>query len=38
MILKSKFSYTEIGSFSLASYPYVLKVLWSPLVDTVSLW
>lgn len=26
-------SYTDIGLFSLASYPYTLKILWSPIVD-----
>jgi PAT family acetyl-CoA transporter-like MFS transporter 1 len=26
-------SYTEIGIFSFASYPYTFKLLWSPIVD-----
>ncbi|KAL3680660.1 hypothetical protein R1sor_023616 [Riccia sorocarpa] len=34
-ILKSQASYTEVGIFSLAGYPYSLKLLWSPVVDTV---
>lgn len=34
-ILKSKASYTEIGIFSLAAYPYSMKLLWSPIVDTI---
>ncbi|GAQ86199.1 MFS transporter, PAT family, solute carrier family 33 (acetyl-CoA transportor), member 1,ACATN, SLC33A1 [Klebsormidium nitens] len=34
-ILKSKASYTEIGIFTLAAYPYSMKLLWSPIVDTV---
>ncbi|CAG8539953.1 5879_t:CDS:10 [Paraglomus occultum] len=32
-LLKSKLSYGQIGIFSLASYPYSLKLLWSPIVD-----
>jgi len=34
-LLKSHLSYGEIGVFSLASYPYSLKLLWSPIVDAV---
>jgi PAT family acetyl-CoA transporter-like MFS transporter 1 len=34
-LLKSHMSYAEIGVFSLASYPYSLKLLWSPFVDAV---
>lgn len=34
-ILKSKVSYSQVGIFSLASYPYSLKLLWSPIVDAV---
>ncbi|KAL0466678.1 acetyl-coenzyme A transporter 1 domain-containing protein [Neurospora intermedia] len=34
-LLKSKLSYAEIGVFSLASYPYSLKLLWSPIVDAI---
>lgn len=26
-------TYAEIGAFSLATYPYALKLLWAPLVD-----
>lgn len=32
-LLKEHLSYGEIGIFSLASYPYSLKLLWSPIVD-----
>ena len=35
-LLKRHMSYAEIGVFSLASYPYSLKLLWSPIVD--ALW
>ncbi|KAK3393102.1 acetyl-coenzyme A transporter 1 [Podospora didyma] len=35
-LLKNHMSYGEIGIFSLASYPYSLKLLWSPIVD--ALW
>lgn len=34
-ILKGKVSYSQVGIFSLASYPYSLKLLWSPIVDAV---
>lgn len=34
-LLKSYFSYGQIGVFSLASYPYSLKLLWSPIVDAI---
>ncbi|ANB13530.1 hypothetical protein AWJ20_1826 [Sugiyamaella lignohabitans] len=34
-LLKSNLSYTQIGVFSFASYPYSLKVLWSPVVDAI---
>ena len=34
-LLKPKFSYSQIAVFSLASYPYSLKLLWSPIVDAV---
>lgn len=34
-LLKNHMSYSEIGVFSLASYPYSLKLLWSPFVDAV---
>eukprot|EP00871_Galdieria_phlegrea_P001239 jgi/Galph1/2115/GphlegSOOS_G782.1 len=33
-MLQEKASYTQIGVFSLATYPYSLKLLWSPLVDS----
>ncbi|CAK7271058.1 hypothetical protein SEPCBS119000_004406 [Sporothrix epigloea] len=34
-LLKKHMSYSEIGVFTLASYPYSLKLLWSPIVDAV---
>lgn len=34
MNLKSNYNYSEIGIFLLCSYPFSLKVLWSPFVDT----
>ena len=34
-LLKSHLSYGQIGIYSLASYPYSLKLLWSPIVDAV---
>lgn len=32
-ILKAKLSYGQVGIFTLATYPYSLKLLWSPIVD-----
>ena len=34
-LLKPYVSYSQLGVFSLASYPYSLKLLWSPIVDAV---
>ncbi|KAK9463125.1 acetyl-coenzyme A transporter 1-domain-containing protein [Lipomyces oligophaga] len=34
-MLKSKLSYGQVGLFSLASYPYSMKLLWSPIVDAI---
>ena len=34
-LLQSKASYTQIGIFSVASYPYSFKLLWSPIVDSI---
>ena len=34
-LLKSHLSYGQIGIFSLATYPYSLKLLWSPIIDAV---
>ena len=34
-LLKYKLSYGEIGVFTLASYPYSMKLLWSPIVDAI---
>ncbi|KAA1102188.1 hypothetical protein PGT21_036622 [Puccinia graminis f. sp. tritici] len=33
-LLRARLSYSQIGLFSLASYPYSLKLLWSPIVDS----
>ena len=32
-LLKPKLSYSQLGVFSLATWPYSLKLLWSPIVD-----
>lgn len=32
-MLKERLSYTQVGIFTFASYPYSLKLLWSPVVD-----
>ncbi|KAJ1679955.1 hypothetical protein EV182_000979 [Spiromyces aspiralis] len=34
-LLKEKLSYAEIGMFTLASYPYSIKLVWSPIVDSI---
>ncbi|ORX56904.1 MFS general substrate transporter [Hesseltinella vesiculosa] len=34
-LLKAHLSYSQIGIFSLSSWPYSLKLLWSPVVDAV---
>ncbi|QSL64609.1 hypothetical protein MERGE_001910 [Pneumocystis wakefieldiae] len=34
-LLQPHLSFTSLGFFSLASYPYSLKLFWSPIVDTV---
>ena len=34
-LLRSSMSYTAVGLFSLASYPYSFKLLWSPIVDSL---
>lgn len=34
-ILERKLSYTQLGLFSLSGYPYSLKLLWSPVVDSL---
>lgn len=34
-LLRSKLSYSQIGIFSLSTYPYSLKLLWSPIVDSI---
>ena len=35
--LKTYFNYSEIGIFLLCSYPFSLKILWSPIIDTYYL-
>jgi PAT family acetyl-CoA transporter-like MFS transporter 1 len=35
LLLKKHVSYTQMGIFTLASYPYSLKLFWSPIVDAV---
>lgn len=34
-LLQSKLSMTQMGLFSISSYPYSFKLLWSPIVDSV---
>jgi MFS transporter, PAT family, solute carrier family 33 (acetyl-CoA transportor), member 1 len=34
-LLKAKLSYGQVGIFSLASYPYSMKLAWSPIVDAI---
>ncbi|KAF3903337.1 hypothetical protein AA313_de0205836 [Arthrobotrys entomopaga] len=34
-LLKSKLSYAQIGTFTLAAYPYSMKLAWSPIVDAI---
>ncbi|KAI5832121.1 hypothetical protein K523DRAFT_268445 [Schizophyllum commune Tattone D] len=34
-LLKDHLSYSQLATFSLSSYPYSLKLLWSPIVDAV---
>ncbi|EGV61475.1 hypothetical protein PSN45_000143 [Yamadazyma tenuis] len=34
-ILKTKLTYSQVGIFSLAAYPYSMKLLWSPIVDAM---
>ncbi|KAG6837899.1 hypothetical protein H0H93_013052 [Arthromyces matolae] len=34
-LLREHLSYSQLATFSLASYPYSLKLLWSPIVDSV---
>ncbi|KAJ9530273.1 hypothetical protein QJQ45_023560, partial [Haematococcus lacustris] len=34
-MLQSRLSYSQLGTFSLAAYPYSLKLLWSPVVDSL---
>ncbi|KAL4068251.1 acetyl-coenzyme A transporter 1-domain-containing protein [Scleroderma yunnanense] len=33
-ILRDHLSYSQLGIFALSNYPYSLKLLWSPLVDS----
>jgi hypothetical protein len=34
-LLREHLSYAQLGTFALSSYPYSLKLLWSPIVDSV---
>lgn len=34
-LLQERASYTQIGIFSIAAYPYSFKLFWSPLVDSL---
>ncbi|KAH9244049.1 hypothetical protein BASA81_018589 [Batrachochytrium salamandrivorans] len=34
VLLKSKLGYSDLALFSLSSYPYSMKLLWSPIVDS----
>ncbi|KAL0950664.1 hypothetical protein HGRIS_007449 [Hohenbuehelia grisea] len=34
-LLREHLSYSQLGTFALSSYPYSLKLLWSPIVDSV---
>lgn len=34
LLKSSKLTYSQVGLFSLATYPYSLKILWSPIVDS----
>ncbi|EMD41540.1 hypothetical protein CERSUDRAFT_79154 [Gelatoporia subvermispora B] len=36
-ILRDHLSYSELGTFSIAGWPYSLKLFWSPIVDSVFL-
>ncbi|KAJ7596762.1 acetyl-coenzyme A transporter 1-domain-containing protein [Mycena floridula] len=33
-LLKDSLSYSQLATFALSSYPYSLKLLWSPIVDS----
>lgn len=34
-LLKDHLSYSQLATFALSSYPYSLKLLWSPIVDSL---
>ncbi|KAH7929383.1 hypothetical protein BV22DRAFT_1029629 [Leucogyrophana mollusca] len=34
-LLKDHLSYSQLGLFALTNYPYSLKLLWSPIVDSI---
>jgi hypothetical protein len=34
-LLREHLSYSQLATFALSSYPYSLKLLWSPIVDSV---
>jgi MFS transporter, PAT family, solute carrier family 33 (acetyl-CoA transportor), member 1 len=33
-LLKNDLSYSQLAVFSLSAYPYSMKLLWSPIVDS----
>lgn len=35
LLKRKQISYSQMATFSLSSYPYSLKLLWSPIVDSV---
>ncbi|KAK0553842.1 hypothetical protein OC844_006250 [Tilletia horrida] len=34
-LLKSRVSYSDVGTFAFSTWPYSLKLLWSPIVDSI---
>ncbi|KAK0553420.1 hypothetical protein OC846_001305 [Tilletia horrida] len=34
-LLKSRVSYSDVGTFAFSTWPYSLKLLWSPIVDSL---
>jgi len=34
-LLKSKMTYSDMAIFSITNYPYSMKLLWSPIVDSI---
>ena len=33
--MKHSFTYAQMGTFTLCTYPFSLKLFWSPIVDSV---